>query len=252
MRRLLVIGIGTGNPDHITVEAINKLATVDVVFLVDKGSEKADLLALRRDICRRYIKKPHRFVEAPEVERNRSPKDYSAAVEDWHERRAALYERMIQEGMSDSECGTFLVWGDPSLYDSTLRLLHRVAERRAVEFDLDVVPGITSVQTLAARHQIALNTVGQPVHITTGRQLANGMTNDSVVVMLDGDCAFKHLQDKDVEIFWGAYLGTPDEVLISGKLRDCEAKIEAARAAARARHGWIMDTYLLRRTVPKP
>jgi precorrin-6A synthase len=113
-----------------------------------------------------------------------------------------------------------------------------------------VIPGITSIQALAARHQITLNAVGQPVHITTGRQLCDAMPHDSVVVMLDGGCAFKHLEDKDIEIFWGAYLGTPDELLIAGKLRDCEAKIEATRKAARDRHGWIMDTYLLRRTVP--
>src|SRR5262245_18908623 len=142
MRRILVIGIGTGNPNHITVEAINKRQAVDAVFLVDKGTEKADLVALRRDICRRYIKKPHRFVEAPEIERDRSPANYNAAVDDWHERRAELYERMIREGLADAEFGAFLVWGDPSLYDSTLRLLHRVAAMGTVKFDLDVIPGI--------------------------------------------------------------------------------------------------------------
>ena len=65
--------------------------------------------------------------------------------------------------------------------------------------------------------------------------------------MLDGECAFKAIKDDGIDIYWGAYLGTPDEVLISGKLVDRATEIERVRAEARARHGWIMDTYLLRR-----
>jgi len=249
MRKLSIIGIGAGNPDYITVQAIKALADVDVVFLVDKGGEKDDLSALRKDICARYIKKPYRIAEAKDTERDRTPGDYEAAVASWHAGRAAIYERMIREELGENEHGAFLVWGDPSLYDSTLRIVEQVAAMKTAAFDLEVIPGITSVQALAARHRIVLNRVGEPVHITTGRQLAKGMTNDNVVVMLDGDCAFKTVKDGDVEIYWGAYLGTQEEILIAGKLRDRAAEIEARRAQARARHGWIMDTYLLRRPV---
>ena len=141
MRRIVVIGIGTGNPDHLTVEALNKLQAVDVVFLVDKGNEKAVFAELRRTICTRYIKKSFRFVEAQEIPRDRSPADYDVTVEDWHAKRAALYERMIRENLADNECGAFLVWGDASLYDSTLRLLDSVATMGTVTFEIEVIPG---------------------------------------------------------------------------------------------------------------
>ena len=118
---------------------------------------------------------------------------------------------------------------------------------QSVAFELDVIPGITSVQALAARHRIALNRIGGPVHITTGRQLAKGMSGDDVVVMLDGDCAFKTVKDGNVDIYWGAYVGTADEILVAGRLAERSAEIERVRAEARARHGWIMDTYLLRK-----
>ena len=65
--------------------------------------------------------------------------------------------------------------------------------------------------------------------------------------MLDGDCAFKNVKDGDVEIYWGAYVGTTDEILVSGTLQECGPEIEKIRSEARARHGWIMDTYLLRK-----
>jgi precorrin-6A synthase len=246
MRKLSIIGIGAGNPDHITIQAIKALGSVDVIFLIGKGNDKEDLAQLRKDICARYITKPYRIVEAQDPERDRAPANYEAAVADWHVLRAAIYERMIREELSDGQHGAFLVWGDPSLYDSTLRIVDQVAAMKTVMFELDVIPGITSVQALAARHKIALNRIGGPIHITTGRLLAKGMPADDVVVMLDGDCAFKNVKDAGVDIYWGAYVGTADEILISGTLRERGPEIEKIRSDARARHGWIMDTYLLR------
>ncbi len=247
MRKLSIIGIGAGNPDHITVQAIKALSSVDVIFLIGKGDDKADLAQLRKDICARHITKPYRIVEAQDPERDRAPANYETAVTDWHTQRAAIYERMIREELADNQHGAFLVWGDPSLYDSTLRIVDQVAAMKTVTFELDVIPGITSVQALAARHKIALNRIGGPIHITTGRLLAHGMPADNVVVMLDGDCAFKAVKDTGVDIYWGAYVGTADEILVSGKLQERGPEIEKIRSDARARRGWIMDTYLLRK-----
>ena len=55
MRKLFVIGIGTGNPEHVTIQAINALNKVDVFFVMDKGDEKHELIRIRQDICERYI-----------------------------------------------------------------------------------------------------------------------------------------------------------------------------------------------------
>jgi precorrin-6A synthase len=248
LRTIRVIGIGTGNPEHVTVQAVRALNTVDVVFVLDKGSEKADLVAVRREICQRYItERPYRFVEAQDPERDRNPADYGATVEAWHAARAALYEAMIEGELRPDECGAFLVWGDPSLYDSTLRIIERIVARGRVPFVYDVIPGISSVQALAASHRIALNRIGAPIHITTGRQIAEGLPPgaDTTVVMLDGHPRFDHL-DPELTIYWGAYLGTADEIVLSGRLGDIADAIGRTRTEARARHGWIMDTYLLR------
>ena len=249
MRKLFIIGIGAGNPDFLTVQAIKALNGLDVVFLIDKGGEKAALARLRMEICARYIDKTYRVVEAADPARDRSPADYEAEVAAWHGRRAAIYERMIREELTDGQHGAFLVWGDPCLYDSTLRIVDQVAAMNTVGFDVEVIPGITSVQALAAAHRTPLNRIGEPVLITTGRRLAENPScaTADAVVMLDGDCAFRQVEDRDVDIFWGAYLGTPDEILISGPLRERADEIESARREARRRHGWIMDTYLIRK-----
>lgn len=250
MRKLFVIGIGAGNPDYVTVQAINALNQVDVFFVMDKGQEKEDLVRLRRDICERYIKdKSYRIVEAADPPRDRAA-PYEASVDAWHEQRTEIYERMIGQELGDEQCGAFLVWGDPSLYDSTLRIVDRILKRGAVAFEYEVIPGITSIQALAARHRIALNRIGKSVHITTGRKVAEGLPNnvDDVVVMLDGDCAFKTIRDSEIDIYWGAYIGTEDEILVSGNLRELTNDIERMRAEAKSRKGWVMDTYLLRKS----
>lgn len=252
MRRIHVIGIGAGDPDHVTTQAIAALNDTDVFFAMDKGEAKSDLVALRREICRRFIVgDSYRFVELADPPRDAEGDsdgfDYGRAVADWHSARARLWGNAIESELHPDGVGAFLAWGDPSLYDSTLRILDEVA--RHVELTYDVIPGITAVQALTARHRIPLNDVGEPVLITTGRQLrstiAAGGPKGSAVVMLDGDCAFLGCPPQ-TRIWWGAYLGTPDEILVAGTVGEDGERIAALRAAARARHGWIMDTYLLR------
>ena len=250
MRKIFVIGIGVGNPDYITVQAINALNKVDVIFIIDKGEEKEDLVRLRKEICERYIKsKSYRTVEAPDPPRDRTPSSYEPVVRAWHEQRASIYDRLIREELGEDECGAFLVWGDPSLYDSTLRIIDRIIARGTVAFEYEVIPGISAIQALASRHRIALNRIGRPIHITTGRKIAEGLpnNNDDVIVMLDANCSFKAIEDPDTDIYWGAYIGTEDEILVSGSLRERADDIERLRAEAKARKGWIMDTYLLRK-----
>lgn len=252
MRTLLVIGIGAGNPEHMTVQAISGLNRADVLFIPDKGARKSDLSGLRREICDRFVTNPKsRRIEFDVPVRDEPAPSYRTTVDDWHEGIAGIYEALIRDELSEDGCGAFLIWGDPSLYDSALRILERVKKRGNVEFAVEVVPGITAVQALAASHKIALNRIGDPILITTGRRLTEeGMPANagSVVVMLDGKCAFQTLADKDLIIHWGAYLGTPDEIIISGRLGDVGNRIVETRAEARARKGWIMDTYLLRKS----
>jgi precorrin-6A synthase len=194
-------------------------------------------------------------VTAPDPERDRTAgsADYLAAVEDWQGRRAAGYRRMISLELPDGGTGGFLVWGDPAVYDGTLRILQRIAADTPDRIEIIAVPGISSLQALAARHRIALNRTGRAFLVTTGRRLADeGMPAgvDDVVVMLDARQAFATLPDTDLDIYWGAYLGTPDELLVYGDLQQVKEQIRQLWAEHRSRKGWIMDSYLLRRRLP--
>lgn len=244
MRKLYVIGIGAGDPDQVTVQAIKAMRQVEVFFVIGKGAEKRELVEVRTAILAEHVERPYRIVEITDPPRDRTPTDYQGVVEDWHERRSALLEDAFAQV---DGVGGILVWGDPALYDSTLRMIERVLARGTAHFDYTVIPGVTSVQALAARHRMVLHRIGEPVHITTGRRLREEGLADSAVVMLDGDCSFTEVPGADVHIWWGAYLGMPDETLIDGPLREVEQEIVERRARLRAEKGWIMDIYLLSR-----
>ncbi len=250
LRTIRIIGIGAGDPDYMTVQAIDALNRTDVFFIPDKGAEKAGLRTQRMEICARFIKGgTPRFVAFPTPPRAKEFSDYKSNVADWHAAIGQVYERLFAEELTDDQCGAFLVWGDPSLYDSTLRIVAAIHERGVVPFDYEIIPGITSVQALAAKHRIALNRIGESVHITTGRRLAEKFPDDadSVVVMLDGEQTFASIEAGDLEIYWGANIGTPQEALAAGRLADVKDGIKAARERVRRENGWVMDAYLLRK-----
>lgn len=243
MTTLLLIGIGTGNPDHVTGQAIKVLNGADLILIPRKGEAKSDLADLRRQILSRVLTAPVPVAEY-DVPQRADQDDYLGAVNDWHDAIAQVWADTIA-AHPGAETVALMVWGDPSLYDSTLRIAARLPD-----LAVKVIPGITSLQALTAAHAIPLNTLAAPVTITTGRNLRDhgwpsGAT--TLVVMLDKGGAFTSIDPDGTEIWWGAYVGMPEETLIRGPLAKVSEEILATRARLRSEHGWIMDIYLLRR-----
>ena len=64
--QVLVIGMGSGRPEHLTGEAVAALNAVDVFLVADKGSAKHDLVALRTELCAAVIGHDrYRVLEVP-------------------------------------------------------------------------------------------------------------------------------------------------------------------------------------------
>jgi precorrin-6A synthase len=250
MIKLSLIGIGTGNTDHVTLAAVRALNSADVILLPRKGDAKSDLLDLRRLLCEQLLDgaTPANIVEFDLPTRD-TQRHYLSAVDDWHIAIAGLWAQLMDKHLPSGGHVGMLIWGDPSLFDSSLRIAQRLTDTgRAVE--VNVVPGITSLQVLTAEHRISLNALAEPVQITTGRRLRErGWPSDAarVAVMLDSGGAFTTLPPADTYIWWGAYLGMDKQCLIKGWLSEVSEEIVECRAALRDAHGWIMDIYLLAR-----
>jgi len=252
MLHLSLIGIGTGNPKHLTLQAVEALGAQDLILIPNKGAGKDDLAGLRQAICAEVLAgaaQPPKIVEFDLPVRDPATADYRQRVDDWHDAIAEVWQTAMAAHLPEGGRVGFLVWGDPSLYDSTMRIAERLRAR--VEMQMQVIPGITSIQALTAAHGVPLNGIGAPVQITTGRRLRDdGWPGgcDTLVIMLDGDCSFQSLEaPEEVMIHWSAYAGMENEINIAGRLSEVQAEILATRASARADHGWIMDIYLLQR-----
>lgn len=243
-RRLLVIGIGMGDPAALTFRAVEAINHAEVFFFLDKGEAAGELIALREEILRAHRRAPFRAVTVESPKRT-AEGGYRAGVEAWHAARAALFAKLIGEEIGEGGTGAFLVWGDPMLYDSTLRVLE-AARHAAPPFEIEVIPGITAIQALCAAHKIPLNGIGEAVEVTTGRRVAARTPEGAFVALLDDGTGLKALMERGWpgHVWWGACLGTPDEMLMSGRLSEVGEAILRARAEVRARKGWVMDVWL--------
>ncbi|GAB3998728.1 precorrin-6A synthase (deacetylating) [Nocardioides marmoraquaticus] len=240
-RTIHVVGVGMG-PQHVTPEAAAALRGAAYVVAARKRDDDP-LLAVRRDLAAAHGLE---VVEVDDPPRDRSDHrdtaGYDGAVLDWHDARARAWAAAVAGREGDP---AFLVWGDPALYDSTIRVVDRIAA------DLDatvrVVAGISAPQLLAARHGVVLHEVGRPVHLTTQRRQADAVAEGqrNLVVMLTSGVHLDGLDDWT--IWWGANLGATGERLVTGRVGDVRDQLDEARAGAEAEAGWVMDLYLLRR-----
>ncbi|MEP5731493.1 MAG: precorrin-6A synthase (deacetylating) [Sulfitobacter sp.] len=243
---LTLIGIGTGNPEHLTLQAIRAINNQDLILIPRKGKGKTDLAELRRAVCDEVLTNDAtQIVEFDLPVRDEKTDDYRQRVDDWHDAIAQVWQNAIG-GASTTARVALLIWGDPSLYDSSLRIAARLDPAPQIE----VIPGITSLQALTAAHAIPINRIGAAFLVTTGRRLRDGgwpQDADTIAVMLDASCAFETLEKENFHIWWGAYVGMKEQIICEGRLSDVSAKIIQMRAKARADHGWIMDIYVLRK-----
>ena len=189
MLTLSLIGIGCGDPAHLTRKAIDAINAADLILIPRKGEEKSDLADLRRQICADVLtNQATRVVEFDLPVRDGARADYRAGVDDWHDAIAAGWSQEIDKHLGKAGRVALLIWGDPSLYDSSLRIARRLDPQPAIE----VIPGVTAIQALCAAHAVPLNEIGEAFLVTTGRRLREGGWPDgvdTVVVMLDGGTA---------------------------------------------------------------
>ncbi|WP_027583390.1 precorrin-6A synthase (deacetylating) [Bradyrhizobium sp. Ai1a-2] len=247
MLTLSLIGIGCGDPGQVTLAAIRTINAADLILIPRKGTAKSDLAELRRTICADVLTNARtQIVELDLPVRDGGEADYRKGVDDWHDAVGVTWSQTIAAHLGSTGRVALLVWGDPSLFDSSLRIARRLDPLPSIE----VIPGITSIQTLCAAHALPLTDIGEPFLVTTGRRLREDgwpAGTETVVVMLDGGTAFQSLDPKGLHIWWGAYLGMSDQIVMSGELAEVGPRIVAARKAARERRGWIMDSYILKR-----
>jgi precorrin-2/cobalt-factor-2 C20-methyltransferase len=135
--RLIGVGVGPGDPELITVKALNVLSAAEVVFVpvADTGDAgRAEAVVRAHGFGDRISRLEFALSDDPRArERNWD----SAAAE-------------VGRAVGESRIVAFATIGDPNIY-STFAYLARTVRALVPEIVVETVPGITAMQDLAAR-----------------------------------------------------------------------------------------------------
>jgi precorrin-2/cobalt-factor-2 C20-methyltransferase len=166
------IGVGPGDPDLLTIKATKVLANVDIVLAA--SSTKNDYSTALS------IAEPHMQADVEVVHLGfPMTRDEKVLMEAW-EQNAKIVADLLIHGKN---CA-FLTLGDPLIY-STFGYLKRTLEAINPDFNISVVPGITSYQASAARTGTILCESGENLLLASGVRA----TEDTKKLLLSVDNA---------------------------------------------------------------
>ena len=134
---LYCIGCGPGDPELVTIKAINLIKNADIIF-TPTARENKPSVAL--SIVEKYVSK------GTEVRQLIFPmtKDVTKLKESWKNNA-----NEISEAVRIGKKAVYLTVGDPSLY-STWIYIHKEIQTNHKDVEVEIVPGITSIFSFSA------------------------------------------------------------------------------------------------------
>jgi len=141
--KLFCVGCGPGDPELLTIKALNLIKEADVIFV---PTSKSDKPSIALSIVSQFINKTTKIVNLvfPMVKDKNSLKEY------WKKNTLEISE-MVRTGKKT----LYLTVGDPSLY-STWIYIHRELKNNHKDIEVEIIPGITSIFAFAAESKISL------------------------------------------------------------------------------------------------
>lgn len=135
---LIGVGVGPGDPEHLTLKALRVLQTADRVFVPETDSSAGGEGRAERVVA------PH--IDAAKTERLLfAMRDVDARAGNW-DRAGDAIAKVVRDGGTAAFCTI----GDPNLY-STFTYVAQTVRELVPDVVVETVPGITALQDLAAR-----------------------------------------------------------------------------------------------------
>lgn len=159
--KLFGLGVGPGDPELLTIKALRIIQESDVIAV--PGNKPEDSVAY--EIVKGVF---------PEINRKRllpiampMTKD-PAVLEANHNKGADDIETCLKEGQQVA----FLTLGDPTVYSTYLYVHKRICERG---YEAEIISGITSFCAVAARLNMGLVEMAEPLHVIPATYKAEEM-----------------------------------------------------------------------------
>ncbi len=230
MAELVAVGCGPGDPELLTVKAVNAIKRADVIAcpVAKEGKQSLALSVVSPILEGGSSDDDEAAKNQPEILNLVFPmtKDRNVLEITWKE-NSKLIAQKVQSGKNV----VYLTVGDPYLY-STWIYLHRELEANYPEIKISVIPGIVSMFTFASKVGVSLAEGAEKVTVipscydlSTVKELARN--SDTMVFLKDGryfDQVIELLKEagfSDDSLFAiGQDLGTDQEIVRKMKFGD--------------------------------
>jgi precorrin-2/cobalt-factor-2 C20-methyltransferase len=221
--KLFCVGCGPGDPELLTIRALNLIKEADVIFV---PTSKSDKPSIALSIVAKYINKTTKIINLvfPMIKDKDSLKDY------W-EKNTFEISQMVRTGKKT----LYLTVGDPSLY-STWIYIHRELKKNHKDIQIEIIPGITSIFAFAAESKISLVEGNEHLSIVPACYDLNKVKNtvkssDTIVFLKDGryfDNVIEMLPDagfgEESQIAIAQDVSTKENILEIKHLKDLKGK----------------------------
>lgn len=221
--KLFCVGCGPGDPELLTIRALNLITEADVIFV---PTSKLDKPSIALSIVAKYIKETTKIINLvfPMVKDKDALKDY------WKKNTLEI-SQMVRTGKKT----LYLTVGDPSLY-STWIYIHRELKKNHKDIEIEIIPGITSIFAFAAESKISLVEGNEHLSIVPACYDLNKVKNtvkssDTIVFLKDGryfDNVIEMLPDagfgEESQIAIAQDVSTKENILEIKHLKDLKGK----------------------------
>ena len=221
--KLFCVGCGPGDPELLTIRALNLITEAEVIFV---PTSKLDKPSIALSIVAKYIKETTKIINLvfPMVKDKDSLKDY------WKKNTLEI-SQMVRSGKKT----LYLTVGDPSLY-STWIYIHRELKKNHKDIEIEIIPGITSIFAFAAESKLSLVEGNEHLSIVPACYDLNKVKNtvkasDTIVFLKDGryfDNVIEMLSDsgfgEETQIAIAQDVSTKENILEIKHLKDLKGK----------------------------
>jgi precorrin-2/cobalt-factor-2 C20-methyltransferase len=221
--KLFCVGCGPGDPELLTIRALNLIKEADVIFV---PTSKLNKPSIALSIVEKHLKKTTEIINLvfPMIKDRDSLKEY------WKKNAFEIAQK-VRSGKKT----VYLTVGDPALY-STWIYIHRELKRDFQDIEIEIIPGITSIFAFAAEAKISLVEGDENLSIVPACYDLNKVKNtvkssDTIVFLKDGryfDNVIEMLSDTgfsdDSKIAIAQDVSTEENILEIKRLKDMKGK----------------------------
>ncbi|MGE5862491.1 MAG: precorrin-2 C(20)-methyltransferase [Nitrososphaerales archaeon] len=227
MLKLFCVGCGPGDPELLTIRALNLIKEADVIFV---PTSKLNKPSIALSIVKKYLKESTEIINLvfPMIKDKDSLKEYC-------KKNASEIAQMVRS----TKKTVYLTVGDPSLY-STWIYIHKELKKNYQDIEIEIVPGITSIFAFAAEAKISLVEGDENLSIVPACYDLNKVKNtikssDTIVFLKDGryfDNVIEMLSDTgfsdDSKIAIAQDVSTQENILEIKSLKDLKGKKQSS------------------------